>query len=515
MYLDNMQMTPHTVNQPLKDVRSYKMSYYPEYDHGSFDRTKMRKSRHGPAYGASTKKTSLARRQSKKQQTALFLAALLGVFAAWALRSLYPLHPLPSPAQEEQAHEVPRVTNTSSQMTPFWRDYRQLVTAIEDYDDWFVDVDAATRAIDTMWARVLVKDEEWHWFYQRLISSRAKQIDLAHAHWRKFVDNREQVIVELVGSAGALWRVNVDGRPVDDAEMGELSKRWASVLSNGSDVIDIESLAYEKKGEAEVEETGNRTLSPPIKGFAALRFASRRITEELVRTHTELFKDLDAAYTHMQEAEKVDGELKDLVRQMTKGWLEKGFWTSQMTISVNKLKRRMQNLRDKRETMAIGLEQLQRQFPADIENSPEKIADRIAWLESAKELLHEWAAALLDVQEGVLFLLRRRELPREKRLILNYVATWEAWKRRNCGGTSCYNAPGVTANIKTTLNWGKPVANVAQDEVDWIRSLGGDGPSRVWREVYEKACCQISILRDRIQHGSDQPFGGGRRILTV
>ncbi|KAI1745739.1 hypothetical protein F4680DRAFT_443209 [Xylaria scruposa] len=495
------------------------MSYYPGYDHGSFDRTKMRKSQRRPAHGASTKKTSSARRQPKKQQTAHFFAALFAaffvVFAAWALRSPHSRNPLPSPAQEEQAHEVPHVTNTSSRMTPFWRDYRQLVTAVEDYDDWFVDVDAATQAIDTMWARVLVKDEEWHWFYQRLILSRAKQIDLAHACWSNFVGNRERVIVELVGSARALWWVDVDGRPVDDAEMGELKKRWASVLSNGSDVIDMGSLAYEEKGEAEVEETGNRTLSPPLKGFAALRFASRRITEELVRTHTELFEDLDAAYAHMQEAEEVDRELKDLVNQMTKGWLEKGFYTSQMAISVSKLKRRMQNLQNKRETMAIGLERLQRQFPADIENSPEKIADRVAWSEGAKELLHEWAAALLDVQEGVLFLLRRRELPREKRLILNYVAIWEAWKRRNCGGTSCYNAPSVTANIRTAINWGKPVANVAQDEVDWIRSLGGDGQPRVWREVYDKACCQVSMLRDRIKHGSDQPFVGGRQILRV
>ncbi|KAI0856561.1 hypothetical protein F4860DRAFT_518746 [Xylaria cubensis] len=490
------------------------MSYYPEYDHGSFDRTKIRKSQQRSAYGASTKKMLSARRRHKKQQTAFFIAALLGVLVTWAFKSLqYSSALLPSPAQEdEQAHGLlAHGANTTSQATPFWRDYRQLVTAVEDFDDWFADVDAATQAIDTMWARVLVNDEEWHEFHRRLISLRGKQIDLAHGHWRKFVDNRERVIVKLVGSAG----IYVDGGPVDGAEVGELSKRWASVLSNSSDVVDMESFAYQKKAEAKAEEeTGNRTLPRPIvedeEGFTALRVASRRIIEELVHTHTELFKDLDAAHAHMQEAEKVDGELKDLIGQMTKGWFEEGFWTSQMAISVSKLKRRMQKLRGRRETMAIGLERLQMQFPADIENSPEKMADRTAWLESAKDLLHEWAAVLLDVQEGVLFLLRRRELSREKRLILNYVATWEAWKSRNCGGTSCYSAPGVAANIKTAMHRGKPVASVAHDEADWIRSLGEDGTPRVWREVYDKACCQVSVLRDRIQHGSDQPFVGGR-----
>ncbi|KAI1754939.1 hypothetical protein F4782DRAFT_492080 [Xylaria castorea] len=483
------------------------MSYYPEYDHGPF-RTDMRESKPGPANSTSARKALLARRQRNKQQRVLFIAALLGTIVSLAFRSLHSSPLLPSPGREEQAHEAPRVMNTTSQMTPFWHDYRQLVTAVEDYDDWFADVDAATHAIDTMWARVLANDEEWHEHYQRLISSRARRLDLARAHWRKFVDNRERVIVGLVGSAGALWRVYVDGRPVDDAKAGELSKRWTSILSNSSDAMDIESLAYQKKVKEEEKGNGTSSSFQDEEGFAALRFSTCRITEELVHTHAELFKDLDAAYAHVREAEDVDRELKDLIGQMTRGWFEKGFWTSQMAISVGKLTRRMQKLRDKRETMAIGLEWLQIQFPEDIESSPEKIADRAAWLENAKKLLHEWAAGLLDVQEGVLFLLRRRELPREKRLIFNYVTTWEAWKSRNCGGTSCYNAPGVTANVKTALHWGKPVANVAQDETDWIRSLGGDGTPRVWRGVYDKACCQTSVFRDRIQHGSDQPFTG-------
>ncbi|KAI0451912.1 hypothetical protein F5B21DRAFT_506824 [Xylaria acuta] len=496
------------------------MSYYPEYDGGPF-RTHMREFQPDPAYRASARKTLLARRQRNKRQRALFFAVLLGAFISWAVRNLHPSLPDPPPLLlEGETHAIPpRAIDTTSRMNPFWRDYRHLVTAVEDYDDWFADADAATRAIGTMWARVLAPDEEWHAHYQGLISARAKRLDLAHAHWREFLANRERVVMELVGSAGALWRVYVDGRPVDDAEAGELNKRWGAVLPLGPDTtdgMDIEFLAHkkaERKKREEEQEGGNGTSSlqdEEEQGFAALRFSARRITEELVRTHAKLFRDLDAAHAHVREAENADRELKDLVGQMTRGWFDKGFRTSQMTISVGQLKRRMEKLRAKRENMVIGLEWLQIQFPEDIESAPEKITDQTAWLESAKELLHEWAAALLDVQEGVLFLLRRRELPREHRLTAYYVAIWEAWLSRNCGGTSCYNAPGVMANVKNSVHWGKPVANVAQDEADWIKSLGGDGMPRVWRGVYDKACCQASILRDRIQHGSNQPSAGSR-----
>ncbi|KAI8945993.1 hypothetical protein F4801DRAFT_597162 [Xylaria longipes] len=472
----------------------------------------MRESRLDPAYGAFATKTLLARRQRNEWKRRLVYSVLLSIFI-WVFRPLHSNLPPPPPRREKATHATPDARDPISQMTPFWRDYRHLVTAVEDYDDWFAEADAATRAIDTMWARVLIHDEEWHDHYQRLISSRAKELNTAHTHWRKFLDNRERVIVELVGSSGALWRVYVDGRPVDDAKAAELDKRWGSVLANGPDVVDTESLAQQRK--AEERERGDRTASPRLeedkKSFATLRFSARRITEELVRTHAELFKHLDAAYAHVREAENTDSELKDLIGQMTKGWFQKGFWTSQMAISVPKLRRRMQKLQEKRWTMATGLDWLQEEFPEDIEREPEKIADQAAWLESAKELLHEWAAALLDVQEGVLFLLRRRELPPERRLTANYVATWEAWKSRNCGGTSCYGAPGMMANVKkNVMHWGKPVANIAQDEVDWIRSLGGDGKPRIWREVYDKACCQTSMLGDRLQYGSDQPSAGSR-----
>ncbi|KAI0469308.1 hypothetical protein F4859DRAFT_516244 [Xylaria cf. heliscus] len=447
----------------------------------------------GSPYKASIPQAS---RQLTKRQRGLFYAALLGTFISWAFGQLHSILPPPSPSQP-RAPPSARVD-----MTSFWHDFRYLLTATEDYDDWFADADAATRAIGTMWARVLRRDEEWHAHYDGVIAARARRLRLAHGEWRGFLESRERAIVELVGCSAALWRVYVDGRPVEDAEGG----RWAAVLRMDPGLLDLGLEALDYMVEEGGRGNGTAFLQEEEKEvLAALRFVARRITEELVRAHAELFKDLDAAYEHMREAESADKELKGLINQMTKGRSGRGIWTSQMGISVGRLKRRMQKLLEKQETMAIGVEWLQMQFPEDIESAPEKIADRAAWLESAKGLLREWAAALLDVQEGVLFLLRRRELPREKRLTVNYVPTWEAWKRRNCGGTSCYDAPGAMANVKSIVHLGKPIANVAQDEADWIRSLGGNGRPRVWRGVYDKACCQTSVFGDRILHGSDQP----------
>ncbi|KAI0441030.1 hypothetical protein F4803DRAFT_440976 [Xylaria telfairii] len=471
------------------------MNYHPEYDNRSFrfDQQNFQP----PIYRRSS------RRKRKERQQWLFVLTAFSVLLLWLFRS----RPSPPPVQDE-AHAIPPAKEgPAGQTTPFWNDYRELVTAVEDYDDWFTAADAATGAIDTMWAKV-VTGGEWRDYHQRLISLRAKQLETAHTAWTKFLDNRERVIVELVGYAGALWRVYVDGHPLNDTEAGDLNKRWVSALAESQNLIDMEFFASEKK--AEEKDGGGETSPLDEDGFAALRFSARRITEALVRTHDELFKDLDVVYKHIQEAEGTDSELKDLTSHMGKSWYEKGFWSTQMAISVSTLKRRVEKLQGKRVAMATWLKRLQKQFPEDIENSPEKIVDRTAWLDNAKELLREWVAALLDVQEGVLFLLRRRELPREQRLTVNYIPTWEAWKGRNCGGTSCYNAPGVMANFKTAMHKGKPVARVARDESEWIRRLGGDGTPRVWRGVYDKACCQTSMLRDRIQHGSNQPPVGSR-----
>ncbi|TRX89282.1 hypothetical protein FHL15_009855 [Xylaria flabelliformis] len=265
------------------------------------------------------------------------------------------------------------------------------------------------------------------------------------------------VVVKLVGSAAGtiVADIYVDGGPVVDG-------------------VEMEEEGGKRKAE---EETGNRTLPRPIveddeEGFTALRSASRRIIEELVHTHTELFnKDLDTAYAHMHEAEKVDRELKDLIGQIDKRVVRR---------------RRLLDLADGyihqqvEETHAKNYEECGRLCPSDQSGykckfrrtsrpRPKNMADRTAWLESAKDRslarvgrgTHCWTC-----RKGVLFLLRRRELPREKRLILNYVATWEAWKSRDCGDTSCYNAPGVAANIKTVMHRGKPVANVAHDGAD-------------------------------------------------
>ncbi|KAH8162495.1 hypothetical protein CIB48_g5743 [Xylaria polymorpha] len=475
------------------------MDYYGEYDNMPF-RSDHRSHQIFQHLTDRRKSALRERERTERQRVILLFIMFVGTFY-WALR---PLPTLTKPRDEAGAIP-PGEGNAVGQTATFWRDYRELVTAVEDYDDWFADADAATDAINTMWSQVAAPSEAWHDYFQRLISSRAKRLSAAHAHWTKFLDNRESVIIELAGSAGALWRVYVDGHPLDETETGDLNKRWVSVLANSPNLIDIESLAYEKKKAEEKDRKGEESSPLDEEGFAALRFSARRIIEELVRTHAELFKDLDVTHKHIREAADADRELKDLTTRLGEGWHHKGFWSTQKAISVSKLKRRMEKLQGKREAMAIWLEWLQMQFPEDIESSPEKIVNQTAWLENAKELLHEWVAALLDVQEGVLFLLRRRELPPEERLAVNYVQRWEAWKSRNCGGTSCYNAPGVMANVKIVMHTGKPVANVAEDEADWIRSLEGDGTPRVWRGVYDKACCQTSILSDRIQHGLGQP----------
>ncbi|KAJ8122245.1 hypothetical protein O1611_g9885 [Lasiodiplodia mahajangana] len=95
--------------------------------------------------------------------------------------------------------------------------------------------------------------------------------------------------------------------------------------------------------------------------------------------------------------------------------------------------------------------------------------------------------------------------------------TWEMWKTRNCGGTSCYDVPSIVGSVvrdvKEALTDEKanPVADVARDEIDWAKKYGGDWMPQIWKDVYEDACCNVDFLSYRLGCGSPQE----PRVITT
>ncbi|KAK7752668.1 hypothetical protein SLS62_005437 [Diatrype stigma] len=160
------------------------------------------------------------------------------------------------------------------------------------------------------------------------------------------------------------------------------------------------------------------------------------------------------------------------------------------------------------------------------------VPELFVWVQGAMELLGAWSTVLMDVEEGVLIALRRKEIAEEKKKMeqekdegidaaqqvddngvgtaassgeFDYEASWQRWKQRNCGATSCYDEATPAARLRHLLGGvmaeKKPLAGEAWDERDRLP----DWDVRVWKGIYEKACCQKAALANILKHGEKTP----------
>ncbi|KAI8634469.1 hypothetical protein F5Y19DRAFT_212052 [Xylariaceae sp. FL1651] len=365
--------------------------------------------------------------------------------------------------------------NYTSKMAPFWRNYRDILTTTEDYETWFADVDAGTNAIQSMWAAVPAPttphDEAVYTNMQKFIQSRAEYLRLARGEWDGFLAMRDRLVHDMLRS-------------------GTTTKRNKGETATATAAVPEEKLQ---------DRFSNQTL-------AALTRSARRITEELVRAHADLFEARNgalefAARVHVFAAENAE---RGFMGRLKSRSLKNCLWTEQLAKALPTLKKRMDKLRYQHEGMKAGLEWLQGQFSRDAEESL-SAKDQLVWLKRAKELLQTRAAVLMDVQEGVLFAVRRKELEGKDREKVDYGALWEQWKNRNCGGTSCYDPQGVLSSIKRVFISKKPMAGVAEDEASWSSSSKRQETYRVWRSVYDKACCEDGTFANQLKYASKQP----------
>ncbi|KAI1424798.1 hypothetical protein F5Y12DRAFT_714865 [Xylaria sp. FL1777] len=402
---------------------------------------------------------------------------------------------------------VPAV-NETAMMASFWRDYSRIATAYEDSDELFKEADISSRLIEVMFAALSAptsaEEEKEHKQIDRLIEGRARQIDLARMEWKLFTDTRDRLMYNLINPEQP-WRIYLDEDPVDESRAAEISGSWVTMLQKFGGAAPT-SFPSPGMPETKTEESMNTTsngepVSTSREGFdeqsmAAVALAAHRITTELADMHYEIFKDWDPAITHLREARRIELLFLTELRFLSPRRL---VWSSQNSLAVSLVLGRMEILQRSHVNIQKTLDWLGGRFPPE---QSEETQDPALWLGSARELLGAWDKLLVATEEGVLMLLRRRDV-RSKYRRTYAEASWSDWKDRNCGGTSCYDANGAEQRLIGGTN---PTADVAADEVAWIKQIGGDGTPRVSIAKYDEACCAKGTLGHRLKHGSNEPI---------
>ncbi|KAI0537745.1 hypothetical protein GGR58DRAFT_330759 [Xylaria digitata] len=436
---------------------------------------------------------------------------LLASVLSWEI-----LTSISGPISDFPPFQPPFGENDARGMGPFWHNYGAVMTGAEDFDDWFTDVDAATRTIQVMLNVIPLPkgaEENVYEYVRRHVESRATQVKLAYDEWRRFLDGRERLVRDMVTTSGTS-HIYVNGRPVDSITAAKL-RNWRYVDNEVDMRLSIQALGgdimyFNPRGDSYRNPERKEIDAPdPLDGQSvdALKKSGRAVTQELVRTHTELFREWDPVQAHIREALKAEQTLLRMLRQASPKW---HLWTPKLATALPTLLKRMEGLQGRHVTMGTTLERLQKRFPGGqpefTGDQPGMTEDQDGWLETAKELLRGWATVLMDAQEGVLLMLRQRDIRSQIPSATDLKASWEAWKGRNCGDTSCYSKPGLATTIKKFFGVSR-TAEVAQDEVSWLRSLGGDAVPKIWRGVYEVACCGDRELAHCLEQGKKQVYG--------
>ncbi|KAI0025083.1 hypothetical protein F4780DRAFT_775097 [Xylariomycetidae sp. FL0641] len=424
--------------------------------------------------------------------------------------------------------------NHTAEMEPFWAGYRDVLTESSRFGAWFDDVDAASAALAAMWAAVpapsasgssAAADARLHADLERKLAARTRALAAARDAWDAFLRARHRLRRDMIASA-ALWHVGVG--PKQPQQPQSPSSSASSQLNH--------TQQQQQQQQPWLQALGANASDPAA--LRALTRTARRVAGDLTRAHRSLWSGSGSGNDGCDEAlaravaavAAIPPGAEAFVRALrarsssssssSSGAAGGDLWTPAHAAALPRLRRRVRDLGRRREDMRAALGWLGARFAdADADEEGKRLGegegegdvdalgrDLGVWAQSASELLQTWASVLLDAQEGVVFEMRRRELGRQEgvrgAVKVNLTGSWDAWKGRNCGGTSCFDAP-PRGRVEAWRRWfkkqGRPVAGVAEDEDRW-------GPGvRVWRGVYEKACCEEGRLAELLRMGAEQP----------
>ncbi|KAI2465634.1 hypothetical protein F4781DRAFT_19927 [Annulohypoxylon bovei var. microspora] len=376
-----------------------------------------------------------------------------------------------------------RTMNISEAMVPFWRGSQTIFHDDTGSEPWFDSAEANSRTIATMMETVPLsfdtdpKGDDYILIprIETRIKEREAHLAKAETAFEYFFAAREKLLHRLLMSR-LLWHWYADG---------------------GQGIKYLVHLARQKESEdvTHSEEKYNNVAGP-----------AKRIVIDTVQTYRSLWerndtgifmeKNLAKMKEHLSKALAAEVQvIKHLKKKSSKGHM----WdVRQDGIVMHQLLARASSLENAYKDVKVGLEQMRLSWMGSeksnyIPRTSQEAA--FAWARGVEDLLKNWGALLLNSHLGTLFATRREEFKNVKDIRkFDFDTSWNQWKQRNCGGTSCYDTDNSYRRVARLLNsYIPPIAHRAKDELKFTKIQR--------RGVYEKACCQDGIVALLLKYG--------------
>ncbi|RYO91403.1 hypothetical protein DL766_001368 [Monosporascus sp. MC13-8B] len=437
---------------------------------------------------------------------------------------------------------APLGLNFTRDAEPLWQGYREVLLAHTDEEYYgalgFDKVDADTVLIAEMWSKVEKTRERERGDggvdgkkYERMahdVHVRGTALRNASVEFAHFLGNRTLVVQELL-------RRGVAG--VSTFPESELEK-LGPLLSNTGNNSSSSGSNTAAGGPPRVPTLSlNELANYDSRSTEALARTAEGLMAELIRQHQALFRPIEhgvericrvtlpaarAAETRVIGAlvAASGGQGGELWKERHKK--EHGHGGS----AIKKLEHGVCELDKRHKAMRRALGWLQSRFATlrgrhlekvrvrDARGRARETVELLFWVQSAAELLNAWSTVLMDVEEGVLIELRKKDIAEEKAqraaeaagaggdavAVVDYDQSWDRWKLENCGGTSCYDKDTPLTRLKHVFFQKKPLADEARNEREL---LGRD--VKLWKGIYEKACCENDTLAKTLKYGKRTP----------
>ncbi|KAI1769939.1 hypothetical protein F4818DRAFT_309287 [Hypoxylon cercidicola] len=386
-------------------------------------------------------------------------------------------------------------------MDPCWHGCQEILLDTEPFESWFDGAETNTAAIATMLEAVPFsydadkKGDASTAGRRTEAAACERKEDLAKAkkEFKGFLAIRKR-IMQSVFSNRTLWHYYADG---------------------GQEVEELLGIADYFQGDLHSTNAKAVSKSASRQGAAWADAAERasRITTNLVQTHwdiwnyegvgTAVVKHLAAAAKHVGDARSLESQaVWNLKTKSAKYDLwhlsSHGNFLLQLESKLKKTHKSSKDLMN-----SIKWAQKHVPIPTTDVQAPEDRARE--WTMRSQRLLRSWAILIQVSHQGMLFFLRRNEFKAAGKKGLahfDFDGSWEAWKTRNCGGTSCFDHDGLVHRTLRAFGVSYlPLARRARDEQNWCKKQSMRTRPFVWRGVYEDACCENGELAMFLKYG--------------
>ncbi|KAI1440698.1 hypothetical protein F5Y02DRAFT_340419 [Annulohypoxylon stygium] len=392
--------------------------------------------------------------------------------------------------------QIPLVTDIAGAIDPFWVAHETIFDDSNAMAPLFTDVAANSKIIDTMMESMPLsrepgpneKPNERPRIFMRLFRDRIKER-------RQHIEKAKDAFITYASIRQMLLRKSLSDKFL-----------WHWYSDNVEDVKFIRDIIRFSENKTDgIQESWIE--AEEIVRDSAFKFMDAIGT---IWHQGNASQDLDKALFQMNDhLERAAVHEDSFVRRLSTKSRKGHLWSHRQTSHVlTQLRARVTALQDARLQIQLSLIKTGYAYtePPGKGNGFETYEESaIAWARAIDAYLTGWEKFVFGSDQGVLFVTRREHLKDMKNLSSAAVeSSWEAWKGRNCGGTSCYEE---ISEFPWLREWwygpgAPPVAERTLDENAFCKKLNGDvfKLPKVPQIVYDQACCQQNPLATFIKY---------------